>query len=141
MNELTTLLHSATHTLVLRTADGQVLTFDGRGISDLLRLLDNEPQTLRGATLADKVVGKAAAALMIAGGIRAVHADTISKPAMQLFAACAPDTTVSHDTVVEHIVNMQQTRWCPMELACRYCESPEECIIKIKEKLSELRKS
>lgn len=141
MNHLISVLHSGNHALAVRTAKGCTLTFDGRGVSDLLRLLDAEPQTLRGAAVADKVVGKAAAALMIAGRISAIHADTISDQALQLFNANAPQIAVGYDKIVPHIINRQQTGWCPMELACRDCQTAEECIIKIKEKLSELKKS
>lgn len=141
MNQLISLLHSGNHSLVVGTADGNTLTFDGRGVSDLLRLLDTEPQTLRGAALADKVVGKAAAALMIVGRISEVHADMISEQALQLFNVNAPETAVGYDKLVPHIINRQQTGWCPMELACRDCRTAEECVMKIKEKLSELRKS
>lgn len=141
MNQLTGILHAGNHTLVVCTADGNILTFDGRGVSDLLRLLDTEPQILRGSAIADKVVGKAAAALMIAGGVSVLHADTISHHALQLFSSNAPETAVDYETAVPHIINRQQTGWCPMELACRDCLTAEECIIKIKEKLSELRRS
>lgn len=140
MNQLTSILHTGNHTLVVRAVNGDILTFDGRGIADLMRLLDTEPQTLRGASIADKVVGKAAAALMIAGRISAVHADTISEQALMLFKAEAPGMAVGYDKAVPHIINRQQTGWCPMELACRDCLTAEESVIKIKEKLTELRK-
>ena len=39
-------------------------SFHERGVSDLWRLLHEEPELLRGAFIADKVVGKGAAALM-----------------------------------------------------------------------------
>lgn len=141
MNHLISVLHSGNHSLVVGIADGNIVTFDGRGVSDLLRLLDTEPQTLSGAAIADKVVGKAAAALMIAGRVSALHADMISEQALRLFKACAQEIAVGYDKIVPHIINRQQTGWCPMELACRDCQTAEECIVKIKEKLSELRKS
>ncbi len=141
MNQLVSLLHSGSHSLVVSTADGNILTFDGRGVGDLLRLLDTEPLTLRGAAIADKVVGKAAAALMIAGRVSALHADTISEQALQLFNANAPEIAIGYDKAVPHVINRQQTGWCPMELACRDCQTAEECVMKIKEKLSELKKS
>ena len=43
--------------------------FRERGVADLFRLLREEPQLLRGAFIADKVVGKGAAALMVLGGV------------------------------------------------------------------------
>lgn len=63
MNDLIDILHEEHHSLVV--ANGDVCTFDGRGISDLYNLLSEDPEFLRGASVADKVVGKGAAALMI----------------------------------------------------------------------------
>ena len=61
--------------------------FRERGVKDLYRLLEEEPELLDGAFVADKVVGKGAAALMILGGIGELHADVISRPARLLLAA------------------------------------------------------
>ena len=48
--------------------------FYERGVKDLYRLLKEEPGLLRGAFVADKVVGKAAAALLALGGVEEVFA-------------------------------------------------------------------
>ena len=64
-----------------------VRSFHQRGVSDLWRLLHEEPELLRGAFVADKVVGKGAAALMAAGGVRGLYARTVSRPALDLLAA------------------------------------------------------
>ena len=40
---------------------------------------------MQGATIADKVVGKGAAALMIMGGMAEVYANVVSTPARKLF--------------------------------------------------------
>lgn len=131
-------LHEGGHSLVIKTQAGEVFTYDGRGVSDLLRLLSTEPVVLQGAELADKVVGKAAAALMILGGIQAVYADTISQPALQLLTSAAPKIEVSFAQKVEYIINRTQTGWCPMELACKDAVTPKECLERIKAKLAEL---
>lgn len=55
MDDLVELLHQDNHTLVV--ANGEVCTFHGRGISDLYRLLCEDPGFLKGASVADKVVG------------------------------------------------------------------------------------
>lgn len=80
MNDLIDILHEEHHSLVV--ANGDVCTFDGRGISDLYNLLSEDPEFLRGASVADKVVGKGAAALMILGGVKEVFADVVSRPAL-----------------------------------------------------------
>ena len=53
---------------VIRSGD-VIRIFRERGVKDLFRLLKEEPVMLRGAFIADKVVGKAAAALMVLGGV------------------------------------------------------------------------
>ncbi len=142
MEQIKKMLHEGKHSLVIRTKEGETFVFDGPGISDLLRLLQEQESSdvLAEAEVADKVVGKAAAALMIMGGVKAVFADTISLPALELFASAAPDVEVTYDIKVEYIVNRTQTGWCPMELATKEAKTPEECLVNIKAKLAELRK-
>ena len=59
MKDLIDLLHDGGHSLVV--ANGDIYTFDGRGVSDLFRLLKENSGFMHGASIADKVVGKAAA--------------------------------------------------------------------------------
>ena len=66
--------------------------FYERGVKDLYRLLKEEPGLLRGAFVADKVVGKAAAALLALGGVEEVFADVISRPAIDLLEKIAVGT-------------------------------------------------
>ena len=54
-DELIRILQDGNHSLVV-AGDG-IRTFDGRGISDLYDLLTEHPGWLRGASVADKVVG------------------------------------------------------------------------------------
>ena len=58
--------------------------FRERGVKDLFRLLASDPGALEGAFVADKVVGKAAAALMALGKIKGLHAFVISQRALEL---------------------------------------------------------
>lgn len=81
---------------------------------------------MRGATIADKVVGKGAAALMILGEIKEVHADIISVPALELFKASP--VTVTYDAVVPHIINRRGDGICPVEQLCATCSTPGECL-------------
>lgn len=142
MEELIKILHEGNHSLAVKTACGTTMTFDGRGVSDLLRLLSAEPETLRGAVIADKVVGKAAAALMILGGVEAVYADTVSELALDFIEKCSDDNNIhiSYNNKVDHIINRSGDGWCPMELACRDTETPAGCLVRIKAKQEELMK-
>ena len=145
MEEIKKILHEGEkgHSLVLKTDTDEILVFNGRGIKDLMQLLQSQTSLniLKGAILADKVVGKAAAALMILGKIKAVYAENISEPALQLFASSAPEIEVTYYNKVEYIINRPKTGWCPMELACKDAKTPTECLMKIKAKLIELQQN
>ena len=84
LEDIIRLLHEGKHSLVV--SNGEVRTFDRRGVADLYALLREDSDFLKGASVADKVVGKAAAALMILGEVGELHADVVSRPALDLFA-------------------------------------------------------
>lgn len=99
--------------------------FYERGVKDLYRLLKEEPGLLRGAFVADKVVGKAAAALLALGGVEEVFADVISRPAIDLLEKNAVGT--GYRLCVPHIVNRTHTGRCP----CDGLQTPEECLAQV----------
>lgn len=122
------MLHEGGHTLVV--ANGNVFrTFNRRGVADLYRLLREEPEFLRGAVVADKVVGKAAAALMLLGSVAELHTDIISGKAIELLHGSS--LRYAYDLEVPHIINRTQDGWCPLETRCRDCRTAEECLIQI----------
>ncbi len=137
MEDLILTLHNGDHSLAISN-NGGVRTFDGRGVSDLYMLLHEEPTLLHGARLADKVVGKGAAALMALGKIKELHADVISQPALDLLTKSGIKT--AYDKVVPHIINRAGTGFCPVETRCMGCKSPEECLTKIDAFMAEMKK-
>lgn len=84
---------------------------------------DNE-KFLNGALIADKVVGKGAAALMICGGVKEVYADVMSRPARELLQAHGVQVTCQTET--DRIVNRRGDGLCPVETLCIDAESLEE---------------
>lgn len=110
---------------------GLVTVGHERGVRDLFRLLADEPQVLRGAFVADKVVGKGAAALMVLGGVAEVYAGVISLPALELLERSA--VAVSYGTAVPNIINRAWTGICPVESLCADCRSADECLPLIEE--------
>ena len=113
MRRLTEILHGGGWSLVVD--NGAIRTFSGRGVSDLYGLLTREPETLRGASVADKVVGKGAAALMVLG--------------LGLFAAAGIRVVCREE--VPHIVNRTRTGICPVERLCADCRTAGECLPRI----------
>ena len=94
-----------------------VRCFHQRGVADLYHLVCNEPDFLNDAYIADKVVGKAAASLMIRGGIKALYTKTVSEYALNLLKE--HEVAVSFDNVVPNIINRSKTDWCPLEKLCK----------------------
>lgn len=128
MTDLTALvdrLHEEGCTLVVQQGE-VVRTFTRRGVADLLDLVDHDPAFLRGASLADKVVGRGAAALMVKGRIGRLHTDVISRPALELLQEAGIDT--AYDCLVPHIINRAGTDWCPVERLCHGLTSVDEMV-------------
>lgn len=110
---------------------GTVRRFHHRGVRDLYELYTHEPDALTGALVADKVIGKGAAALMAAGGVREVYTDVISTPALDLLRSAG--IAVVYSECVANIFNRAGSGLCPLEKLCLDCNTPEECIPLIKQ--------
>ena len=131
MKELIDILHDEGLTLVVKSADGTLHRFTQRGVKDLLTLVTERPDVLQGAIIADKAVGKAAAACMVMGGVYQVHADVMSEPALALLQKNG--VNAEYGQLVDHIINRAGTDWCPMERLSRDEDDPAAIIQKIKD--------
>ena len=116
MEYLVKMLREDNYSCVIRGRTG-VRTFTQRGVADLYELYETQPDWLRGATVADKVVGKGAAAIMALAGVKKVYAGVISTPAAGLLRAAGIE--VESGCEVPFIRNRQGTGWCPVETLCR----------------------
>lgn len=130
LKQLRHILHTTNCSCVIANGD-KIESFYQRGIKDLYELLNSNRSLLEGATIADKVIGKGAAALMIAGGVTMVYADVISEPAMELFKQHS--IKVEYDKKVANIINRRGDGICPVEERCTKCDTIEECLVKIEE--------
>ncbi len=130
LKQLRHILHTTNCSCVIANGD-KIESFYQRGIKDLYELLHSNRSLLEGATIADKVIGKGAAALMIAGGVTMVYADVISEPAMELFKQYS--IKVEYDKKVANIINRRGDGICPVEERCAECKTIEECLVKIDE--------
>lgn len=138
MTNLIDLLHSGNYSCVIRN-DSEIRTFSQRGVADLYDLLKKERGFLNGASIADKVVGKAAAALMILGGIKELYADLISDPALVLLDDST--VTVNYKHSVPFIQNRDKTGWCPLETLCYQEKSINAILPLIDDFISRMRNS
>ncbi len=91
---------------------GGVLTYNKHGVDTLLSL---QSGSLTGSFVADKVVGKAAAMLLVRGGAIEVYAEVISEPALAMLKKHR--VICLYGTLVPNIINRNNTGICPMEQA------------------------
>ncbi len=117
---------------------GSVLTDDARGISPMLDFLARG-EDLRGAAVADRIVGRAAALLFLHAGIRAVWATVISRGALALLMGAG--VSCRYDTLTEHIINRTGDDICPMEKTVVGISDPETAYRLLREKRDEMRRS
>ena len=131
MKELIGILHDECLTLVVKSSDGVIHRYTQRGVKDLLTLVTVSPEILKDALIADKAVGKAAAACMVMGGVKQVHADVMSEPALALLQTHG--IVADYGTLVDHIINRAGDGWCPMERLSRDIDNPSAIIEKIRD--------
>ncbi len=93
--------------------NGSVRCYYGSGIRDLLEMSASGDSFLRGAEVADKVVGKAAASLIVCGGVVRVYADLMSESALSLLQSNG--IPCSYATLVPYIKRRDMKGMCPME--------------------------
>jgi len=136
MQQLKQILIESGCSLVIRNQQAQISQYTQRGVKDLLHLLENQPNILVGAQIADKVVGKGAAALMVLGKVKQLHAITISQPAVDLLLNYSVQLTF--DNLVPSIQNRAKNGLCPIETACIGCQTVQECLLIIKQTLAKL---
>lgn len=121
-------LHSEKCSLVIGKDDALFCYYE-RGVADLLNILQHDSVKLKDSVVADKVVGKGAAALMVIGGIKELYTDVISRPALDLLAEHGIVT--GYGKLVPNIINRAGTGICPVETLCMQCGTPADCLTKI----------
>ncbi|MDR0220132.1 MAG: DUF1893 domain-containing protein [Lachnospiraceae bacterium] len=118
--------------------DGKIVYQEaGRSVSPLLALYENNPDKLAGAYVLDKVVGKAAAMILVLGGAKKVYGELMSKSALEYLKA--HDIKAAYGEKVGTIMNLAGTGICPLENSVLDIEDPQEGYQKLTETLAMLR--
>ena len=115
---------------VIQNGD-EIREFYKRGVADLFELTQTNPEFLQGAHVADKVVGKGAAACMVFGGVRELHTIIISKSALEILQTA--HVSVHYQHCVDYIQNRAKTDMCPVEKRCAHTNNIPEIIEIIRE--------
>lgn len=117
--------------------NGQCLFSDKKGIAPMMGFIA-DGANLEGYSVADIVVGKAAALLFVKCKIKAVFAKTLSKRAKEVLES--NNIPFEYESLVDKIINRDGTDICPMEKTVLITDDPEEGYILLKNKLQSMRK-
>lgn len=99
MNELIETLQTEQCSMVL-LHEGNMTTFEGRGVRTLYHLLNEEPELLFQSKVAIKAVGGTSARAMVEGGVVEVYADVISEQAYGILIGA--HIKVEYEKKVDH---------------------------------------
>ncbi|MCH5155307.1 MAG: DUF1893 domain-containing protein [Clostridiales bacterium] len=122
----------AGHTICL-CKDGECIVSDKRGISPIMGFIA-DGVNLTGYSVADVVVGKAAAMLFVKCAIKSVFAKILSKAAKRVLETHG--LYFEYETLAENIINRAGTDICPMEKAVLNTDDIEEAYLLLKKRLA-----
>ena len=114
----------------------RVLTDRRRGIAPILERIE-AGESLCGMAVADKIIGKAAAMLLLCGGAQSVYGEVMSESAKALLEEAGVEVT--YGTLVKAIRNRTDTDICPMEKAVAALETPAEAPAVLRATLNRLK--
>lgn len=137
MQELIERLQQSGCSLVVCDSLGQTTTYNKKGVRDLVWLLDNEPWRLQGAYVADKVVGKAAAGLMVCANVANVYGMTMSRQALPLFDDAG--IPYEYEELVDAIIIPEGDNRCPLEQIVEDAVTAEDVELLLREHFEEMK--
>jgi hypothetical protein len=111
--------------------DGKIIyEANSHGLKDLILVIDEIQEYIKGSSVADHVVGKAAASLFIHSNVTSVFAEKISKHAVTVLTD--KNIYFEYESLVDKILNKNKTDICPFEKIALDSLSPEKTYRKIK---------
>ena len=104
----------------------------GKGLKPLLAIWERNGEKLQGAIVVDKVIGRAAAAVLISAKVSYVHGELMSEDAVAFLSMHG--IAAGYRKLVPLILNRDRSGRCPLELLVDEIDVPEKAVEKLKEK-------
>lgn len=114
----------------------RVMTSRARGIAPLLERAERS-ERLEGAFVADRIIGKAAAMLLVVMRVASVYGQIMSGEAEALLSANGIE--VEYGALTDHIINRSGDGLCPMEQAVRDLTDCAAAPAVLRRRIEELR--
>ncbi len=110
---------------------------DSHRISGFIHAIDTLGKELNGASVADRVAGKALALLCVYAGIHEVYAEVLSKKAQALFQE--NKVICQWETLVDNVLDLKKTGVCPFEKAASEISDPKNSYAVFKALLEKMK--
>jgi hypothetical protein len=114
-----------------------VFETESRGMSAFLGAIERFEDKLKGASIADKVIGKAVALLCVHAKVNAVYAPILSRKAKALLEENS--ICVEWETLVQNVLNADKAATCPFEELAVEIADPKDAYRKFKALQNSLR--
>lgn len=106
-------LYETNASLVVYSAKGEIKQYYQNRIKDIKDILQEDKEALKGAIVADKVIGKVAASILTIAGVKEIYADVMSQYAILVLEENG--IKYEYKQKVDYIKNKDNTGMCPME--------------------------
>lgn len=106
-------LYSTNASLVVLYSNGECKEYYQNRIKDIKEILKEDKNALKGAIIADKVIGKVAGSILTVSGVKEIYADVMSKYALPVLEE--NNIKYEYKKLVDYIQNNDKTGMCPME--------------------------
>lgn len=108
------------------------------GIKPVIFKINEKKDYFKGLEVADKIIGKASAMLLVLSGVKKIEAIVLSKAGKAILDKYQIEYT--YEELVEYIINRKGDGMCPMEICVKDIEDLEEAYIALNNKVKELGK-
>jgi len=130
-------LYSKQLTLAIVKNNKVLFETDSHRISGFIHAIDTLGMQLNGASVADRVAGKALALLCIYAGVREVYAEVLSKKAQALFKE--NKVFCQWEQLVDNVLDLNKTGVCPFEKAAAEISDAADSYVAFKALLEKMK--
>ena len=113
LEEVKEILYKKRASLVVAYENGEIKEYYQERIKDIKDILREDKDALKGAIIADKVIGKVAGSILTVAGVKEIYADVISEYAIPVLEE--NNIKYEYREKVHYIINQDKTGMCPME--------------------------
>lgn len=122
---------------VIIQGDKIIRTASGQGIAPLISIYESEPEILKDAFVVDKIIGKAAAMMIVLGSAKKAYGEMMSAAACEYLTA--HQCEIDYGERIDVVTNRTGDGMCPLENSVLSIDDPEDGYHILKETIQRLR--